>query len=56
MSNSLSKKSFSNPDLVKEPLKTHAASVNLGVATATKNSVAARLEVVRMRETTCWRS
>ena len=36
MSNSLSKKSFSNPDLVKEPLKTHAASVNLGVATATK--------------------
>ena len=36
MSNSLSKKSFSNPDLVKEPSKTHAASVNLGVATATK--------------------
>ncbi len=36
MSSSLSSKSFSNPDLVKEPAKTHSASVNLGVATATK--------------------
>ena len=49
MSNSLSSKSFSNPDLVKEPAKTHSASVNLGVATATKNCVAARLEMVRLR-------
>ena len=36
MSNSLSSKSFSNPDIVKEPAKTCSASVNLGVATATK--------------------
>ncbi len=36
MSNSLASKSFSNPDVLKEPEKTHSASVNLGVATATK--------------------
>ena len=36
MTNSLTSKSFSNPDLVKEPEKTHSASVDLGVATATK--------------------
>ena len=36
MSNSLASKSFSNPDVLKEPDKTHSASVDLGVATATK--------------------
>ena len=36
MSNSLSSKSFSNPDVVKEPEKTYSASVDLGVATDTK--------------------
>ena len=36
MSNSLASKSFSDPDVLKEPDKTHSASVDLGVATATK--------------------
>jgi hypothetical protein len=36
MSSSLASKSFSNPDVLKEPEKTYSASVDLGVATATK--------------------
>ena len=36
MSKSLASKSFTNPDVLKEPDKTHSASVDLGVATATK--------------------
>ena len=36
MSESLASKSFTNPDVLKEPEKTHSASVDLGVATATK--------------------
>jgi hypothetical protein len=36
MSKSLASKSFTNPDVLKEPEKTHSASVDLGVATATK--------------------
>ena len=36
MSKSLASKSFTIPDVLKEPDKTHSASVDLGVATATK--------------------
>ena len=36
MSKSLESMSFTKPDVLKEPDKTHSASVDLGVATATK--------------------
>ena len=50
MSKSLASKSFTNPDVLKEPDKTHSASVDLGVATATQISAATGLEMVRVRQ------
>ena len=51
MSKSLASKSFTNPDVLKEPEKTHSASVDLRCGDGHQISASTGLEMVRVRQT-----